>query len=164
MGRSLPSSFNSKIRRSTSGHSSSRANDDATGNLVVDKKAKFLLKKRLQNPPDQITGSHSSILAPRRHQRSGNIHQRDPQLDQSAQSEDTDPAQKSFSKGYSDGLSTAKTFASYNNSRLGFLGQFMQDTIGALGSSVIAPGTEENYKQGFIQGLAEGEAASGVER
>ncbi len=164
MGKGLPSSFNSKTRRSTSGHFSGRANDDAMGNLVVDRKAKCLLKKRRHQPPDQITVSHRSILAPRRHQRSGVIHQRNSQSDQSPQSEDTDPTQKSFSKGHLDGLSTAKTFASYNNSRLGFLGQFMQDTIGALGPSVIAPGTEENYKQGFIQGLAEGEAASGVER
>lgn len=159
VGRSLPSSFSPKIKRSTSSRLSGLAIGDAVGTLVVHSKANCFLNKRRHQPSERTTEPQKSIG---RSHRSKVIHQRTSQADQSDQANDADPAQQPFSKGHSDGLSTARTFASYGSSRLGFVGQFMQDAIDTLGSSVVAPGTEENYKQGFIQGLAEGEAAFGI--
>ena len=48
-------------------------------------------------------------------------------------------------------------------SRLGFIGQFINDIIGP---SVIAPGTETDYHKAFVQGLGDVEnlikSASGL--
>lgn len=67
------------------------------------------------------------------------------------------PAQRSVAKGYSDGFLTSKIFASQNTSKLGFIGQYIEDSIRTLGG-VVAPGTEGSYRQGFMTGLQDGEA------
>ncbi|EIW60057.1 glycoside hydrolase [Trametes versicolor FP-101664 SS1] len=69
-----------------------------------------------------------------------------------------DPSQRAISKGYSDGFLTAKIFALYGMSKLGFTGQYMSDSIASLGPGVIAPGKEHDYEQWFMEGLADGEA------
>ena len=61
-------------------------------------------------------------------------------------------------KGYSDGYLTAKIFALYGGSKLGFVGQYVEDSLGVLGSSIIAPGTEDDYRSAFWQGLGDAEA------
>ncbi|GJE95202.1 glycoside hydrolase family 5 protein [Phanerochaete sordida] len=65
--------------------------------------------------------------------------------------------QASRVKGYEDGFLTARIFALYNLSKLGFVGQYILDSLAALGPGVIAPGTESFYEEGFTQGLADGE-------
>lgn len=82
------------------------------------------------------------------------IRQAQAQSDQTA----TTDAQRSASKGYSDGFLTAKIFATYNMSKLGFIGQYIQDSLTALGPTVIASGTEQNYSDSFGQGLQDGQA------
>ena len=75
---------------------------------------------------------------------------------------DTDPTSHaaavnaSTSRGYTDGMTTAKVFSDYD-SRLGFTGQFIQDAIKVAGSELIAQGTEHGYREGFLLGLKEGE-------
>lgn len=58
------------------------------------------------------------------------------------------------SKGYIDGLTTAKFFASHNMSRLGFTGQYVMDGIT---KALIVQGTEKDYNDAFMQGLVAGE-------
>ncbi|TFY65483.1 hypothetical protein EVJ58_g1959 [Rhodofomes roseus] len=67
------------------------------------------------------------------------------------------PEQRAIAKGYSDGFFTAKIFAQYGMSKLGFTGQYMNDGIAALGPGVIKPGTEGNYQEWFMKGLQDGE-------
>ncbi|KAF9466289.1 glycoside hydrolase superfamily [Collybia nuda] len=67
------------------------------------------------------------------------------------------PGQRSLTKGYSDGFLAAKSFASVGISRLGFTEQFIRDIIAKLSPSVIVPGTESNYRDGFMKGLKDGE-------
>ncbi|KAI0362308.1 glycoside hydrolase [Trametes cingulata] len=69
-----------------------------------------------------------------------------------------DPSQRAISKGYSDGFLTAKIFALYGMSKLGFTGQYISDSIARLGPGVIAPGTEQYYEEWFMEGLADAEA------
>ena len=83
------------------------------------------------------------------------IHQQNVQMNARVNTDDTNPAQRSFSKGYADGFDTARKFATVNKSKLGFTGQFIQDVFGSAEPSVVA---EENYGQGFRKGLSEGEA------
>ncbi|KAJ6596777.1 glycoside hydrolase superfamily [Mycena vulgaris] len=66
--------------------------------------------------------------------------------------------QQSSTKGYSDGFLTARLFCEYDGSQLGFSGQYIDDTIKALGPAVIQPGTEPYYSAGFTHGLSDGEA------
>ncbi|TRM70447.1 glycoside hydrolase superfamily [Schizophyllum amplum] len=84
--------------------------------------------------------------------------------------------QASFARGYGDGYLTAKAFALEGGSRLGFKGQYVMDSManlvaggtqlgtgvtppdGAAGG-IVAPGTEERYRDGFYTGLQDGEAA-----
>ncbi|KAI0093534.1 glycoside hydrolase [Irpex rosettiformis] len=70
---------------------------------------------------------------------------------------DDSPGDKSQMKGYQDGFLTAKIFATYGLSKLGFTGQYIWDSVNSLGPVVIAPGTKEEYENGFVQGLADGE-------
>jgi hypothetical protein len=69
-------------------------------------------------------------------------------------------AQQPVTKGYSDGFLSAKIFALYGLSKLGFIGQYINDSIVALGSGTdgITPGTEDIYRQWFLRGLQDGEA------
>ncbi|KAJ7685071.1 glycoside hydrolase [Mycena polygramma] len=64
--------------------------------------------------------------------------------------------QRSSSQGYSDGLFAAHFFCAHG-SRLGFTGQYIQDSIEALGPHVVSPGTESYYSASFMRGLADGE-------
>lgn len=57
------------------------------------------------------------------------------------------------SKGYIDGFTTAKVFASHNMSKLGFTGQYMME----IAKAGQVPGTEKDYKDAFMQGLIAGE-------
>ncbi|KAF5386918.1 hypothetical protein D9615_001922 [Tricholomella constricta] len=66
-------------------------------------------------------------------------------------------AQKSTVKGHTDGFLAAKSFASFRLSKLGFVGQYVADCLAQLGPAVVVPGTEQNYRDGFGQGLKEGQ-------
>ncbi|WVR07557.1 hypothetical protein IAU60_004599 [Kwoniella sp. DSM 27419] len=66
------------------------------------------------------------------------------------------PEQAAIAKGYSDGWKAAKTFASLNNSRLGFTGQFISDALNAMDNKIVS-GDEQFYKTWFMKGLADGE-------
>lgn len=70
----------------------------------------------------------------------------------------TTSTEMSITKGYSDGFLTAKTFAQYGLSKLGFNGQYKLDSMSALGPDVIAPGTEAYYSAWFDRGLSDGES------
>lgn len=61
-------------------------------------------------------------------------------------------------KGHSDGLMTAKIFALMDSSKLGFVDQYVNDSIGALGPGVVDTNSHQTYRNAFLQGLAEGES------
>ncbi|TFK27355.1 cytoplasm protein [Coprinopsis marcescibilis] len=61
-------------------------------------------------------------------------------------------------KGYEDGKLTAQIFAAHNNSRLGFVNQYISDTIATLGSDIVPPVAEAAYTSGFLRGLSEAES------
>ena len=61
-------------------------------------------------------------------------------------------------KGHSDGLMTAKIFALMDFSKLGFIDQYVNDSIAALGPDVAGGKSQQAYRDAFLQGLAEGEA------
>ena len=61
----------------------------------------------------------------------------------------------SITKGYSDGFLTAKIFAQYGQSKLGFVSQYILDSISTLGPSTVAPGTENYYTAWFNRGLSD---------
>ncbi|KAG6919916.1 hypothetical protein DXG01_013265 [Tephrocybe rancida] len=64
------------------------------------------------------------------------------------------PAQQSTVKGYTDGFNAAKKFASGSQiGKLGFIGQFVADNM----PKDLQAGTEQNYRDGFGQGLMEGQ-------
>lgn len=67
--------------------------------------------------------------------------------------------QRVASKGYSDGYLTAKIFAQYGTSKLGFIGQYIHDSIATLGPTVVPPTTEDLYSDRFMKGLRAGEDA-----
>ncbi|KAH9945964.1 glycoside hydrolase [Epithele typhae] len=68
-----------------------------------------------------------------------------------------DQTELAVARGYSDGLATANLFAEHGMSKLGFTGQYMNDSIARLGAHIIAPGAEDHYRRWFLEGLAEGE-------
>ncbi|KAJ7046654.1 glycoside hydrolase [Mycena alexandri] len=68
--------------------------------------------------------------------------------------------EQSETKGYEDGFLTAKQFCEHDGSRLGFIGQFIDDSIKALGPTVVQSGTEPDYIAGFTRGLSDGEGSS----
>lgn len=70
--------------------------------------------------------------------------------------------ERSITKGYSDGFLTAKIFAQYGMSRLGFTGQYIQDSLAAINSSIVAPGTEGEYTAWFNNGLKDAERMIGT--
>jgi hypothetical protein len=61
-------------------------------------------------------------------------------------------------KGHSDGLMTAKIFALMDSSKLGFIDQYVNDSIAALGPDVVGANSHQTYRDAFLQGLAEGES------
>ncbi|WWD19743.1 hypothetical protein CI109_104207 [Kwoniella shandongensis] len=66
------------------------------------------------------------------------------------------PEQAAIAKGYSDGWKAAKTFAAFDNSRLGFTGQFISDALAAMDNKIVS-GDEQFYRTWFMKGLADGE-------
>jgi len=44
-------------------------------------------------------------------------------------------------------------------SKLGFVGQYVNDSIVALGPTVVAAGMEGYYREWFLKGLTDGEQA-----
>ena len=68
-----------------------------------------------------------------------------------------DPDQRAVAKGYSDGFLTAKIFALYGMSKLGFTGQYIKDSLKLLGNKVIVPEQKHYYVQSFMEGLRDGE-------
>ena len=68
-----------------------------------------------------------------------------------------DPASRAIAKGYSDGYETAKIFALYGMSKLGFTGQYIKDSLKLLGNKVIVPEQKHYYVQSFMEGLRDGE-------
>ncbi len=72
-------------------------------------------------------------------------------------------AQKSIARGYADGFSTAKVFASHGISKLGFIGQYTSDSYeellkdGSLGMSKEDP-ERDLYSTWFLKGLRDAEA------
>ncbi|KAJ7273594.1 glycoside hydrolase superfamily [Mycena haematopus] len=72
----------------------------------------------------------------------------------------TTAEERSSGRGYMDGFSTAQLFCNYK-SQLGFTEQLILDSMTNLGSQVIAPGTEPDYRTAFIDGLEDGQASSG---
>lgn len=68
------------------------------------------------------------------------------------------PVQLSSERGYTDGFLTARIFALYSLSKLGFMEQYISDSIQTLGSSIVSSGTEDLYHDAFLRGLGDGEA------
>jgi len=71
---------------------------------------------------------------------------------------DPSAAETVATKGHSDGLMTAKIFALMDFSKLGFIGQYVNDSIAALGPGVVDAKSQQTYRDAFLRGLAEGEA------
>lgn len=84
-------------------------------------------------------------------------HKRDAASETTAALANLTATERSITKGYSDGFLTAKIFAQYGMSRLGFKGQYIVDSISALNSSMVAPGTEGEYTAWFYNGLEDAE-------
>jgi len=66
-------------------------------------------------------------------------------------------SQEAVVKGYSDGFNTAKIFASNGLSKLGFEGQYIEDSLRSLGN-IIDVGEQDVYREWLRKGLADGEA------
>lgn len=62
-----------------------------------------------------------------------------------------------YDKGYSDGFVTAKLFAANGLSKLGFIDQYINDSMAALGVAVVSKENEGFYRGGFIDGLRDAE-------
>jgi glucan 1,3-beta-glucosidase len=60
-------------------------------------------------------------------------------------------------RGYSDGVATAKIFGMHNGSKLGFIDQYIDDSIKVLGA-LVPVGSAGSYRSGFMRGLREMEA------
>lgn len=60
------------------------------------------------------------------------------------------PEQAAIAKGYADGWRAAKTFASFNSSRLGFTGQFIVDALAAMDQKIVS-GDEQYYREWFSE-------------
>lgn len=75
----------------------------------------------------------------------------------SANGTDMTPSQRCIAKSYSDGFLTAKAFAMYDGSKLGFIGQYIEDSIQILGPTVVPPEMRGTYRQWFMKGLQDGE-------
>lgn len=65
--------------------------------------------------------------------------------------------QLAITRGYTDGLATAQIFAANALSKLGFIDQYIDDSIKALGTAVIPPNMDRQYRTEFMRGLREGE-------
>jgi glucan 1,3-beta-glucosidase len=67
--------------------------------------------------------------------------------------------QVAIARGYQDGFTSAKIFAQYGMSRIGFRGQYIADSLTRLvNSQMIQDGQQSTYKTWFLKGLSDGEA------
>jgi glucan 1,3-beta-glucosidase len=150
VGNSLPSTF---FAYGQSAQNADHRTGNATDNLIMPTVSTSLLN--IMNAHAKTTANQKRAAAARPHlaHRFASIHARG-DGDATAGAGDRNA---SATKGYTDGLTTAKVFAAYNMSRLGFAGQFMADAVRAAGPTLIAAGTEDGYHGGFMKGLKEGE-------
>jgi glucan 1,3-beta-glucosidase len=115
---------------------------DAVGKSLP---SSFFSYKRSNNsssaaPP--LPTTQQSTFAFRREHRFSAIHER---------------RQLAVTRGYTDGLATAQIFAANALSKLGFIDQYIDDSIKALGAAIIPPNMEQQYRTEFMRGLREGE-------
>lgn len=69
------------------------------------------------------------------------------------------PSQVAIARGYQDGYQTAKIFAQYGMSKLGFTGQYIDDTVSELlAAGTIAKNEQTTYGTWFMKGLRDAEA------
>ncbi|PCH38120.1 glycoside hydrolase family 5 protein [Wolfiporia cocos MD-104 SS10] len=127
---------------STSSYSSQSGGWDASPTQAPAMSRRGRLRRR--SDPSAWRRKRNSLSALRNHQRDD-------------QATGMSPEQRSIAKGYSDGFFTAKIFALYGMSKLGFIGQYISDSIAKLGPTVVKPGTEGMYRQWFMRGLQDGE-------
>ncbi|KAF8955450.1 glycoside hydrolase superfamily [Flammula alnicola] len=158
VGKSLPSTFFAYGKAASMKEANNLAKD-VSDNLIIPTVTENLLNLVQQNRPSSSIEHHERYaFGPLIRRRFEAIHQhRDAQSGQ-----DTDSWQQSTSRGYTDGFTTAKVFASYNMSKVGFTGQFMMDAIEVAGPTLIAQGTEDGYHDGFMHGLRDGEKLAGA--
>lgn len=153
---SLPATFFSYGQASTGSSWQIQALATAIANMTVPSSSDILaIPLGIAGAvPGLSSSSRRNFLRSRLQHRFEAVHLR---RDYNASGTELAPNQRSITKGYSDGFLTAKSFASFNTSKLGFIGQFIMDSIAQLGPSVIAPGTESNYHDGFVRGLEDGQ-------
>ena len=115
--------------------------------------AKTLVAEEWATPETAILAGFKENIPPDRQHQTMSV-----EIGDSYEGMDLTPTQRCTAKGYADGFHTAKIFASCNNSKLGFTGQYIEDSMRALGPTVVVPGSEKSYRQGFMSGLHDGEA------
>lgn len=72
---------------------------------------------------------------------------------------DMNANQVAIARGYQDGFTSAKIFAQYGMSRVGFTGQYIADSLTRLVKSQVIQDNQRNaYKTWFLKGLSDGEA------
>lgn len=68
-------------------------------------------------------------------------------------------SEQAISLGYSEGFETGRSFAARNLSKLGFISQFIEDSLAEhIGNQDIDPVEADYYRQWFAKGLADSEA------
>ncbi|KAF8546974.1 glycoside hydrolase [Imleria badia] len=132
VGKSLPNTFFSYAKPPPTDAAALQRAYAAVASMTVPESQSDILK-RLQNSPTMAQGLNGTT----------------PWNMTAAQ-------QASSIDGYSDGHQTAKIFTQYGWSRLGFVEQYIRDSLNAMGG-FIPQGTEEYYRIGFKVGLADGE-------
>jgi glucan 1,3-beta-glucosidase len=160
VGSSLPDSFFSFPELQVTDPAGVQALAASLSQINLPSQADILMKASVY--PSPPSSYHNKRRRSRHHQKLAMIHQRrraqavlpSPQTSDDWQ---LDPRKRSLTKGYRDGFLTAKIFATYGISRLGFVGQYTEDSLAALGPSVIQPGTEQNYRDGMGRGLRDAE-------
>lgn len=99
-------------------------------------------------PSKHSLGSRSTMSSQREH-RFIAVHSR-------RQASVLSASQEVVIKGYSDGFLTAKIFAANGLSKLGFRGQYIEDSLRSLGNTIDAA-NQDVYREWFRKGLADGE-------
>ncbi|KAH7923868.1 glycoside hydrolase [Leucogyrophana mollusca] len=149
VGHSLPATFFSYGRPPPTNGNQLQALYSAVANMTVPLGSSIL--EKLQDPAVNATDYSGAPSPGASNPWSGGLKTRE------GNSTDLTPAQVSIVKGYSDGFLTAKIFAQTGWSKLGFTGQYIEDSLSALGPTVVSPGTEDKYRQAFRMGLGDGE-------
>ena len=170
VGKSLPSTFFPDGKAASMEEVNALAKNVSDGLIIptITTEILNLIQMNMQSVSNTVPGqqieSRTFSRYRQRFRRFDVIHQRrdstgtdgDPMTGSNNTSDDA--MKSSTSKGYTDGFTTAKVFASYNMSQLGFVDQFMSDAIRVAGPTLIVTGTEYGYQGGFMQGLKHGEA------